>query len=470
MTFRHLVFALFIFLANTLTAQDKKLRRAPDARTQHHLIGYWTGGYLTHNALQRLEADFFRDETDSLRVKLRMPEWIYYDWSSALSVTQDANGKLHFRTYLGDASMRLDTTYDQMIGKVEGELDFNMRLHLKKAVRPFEPSITLDSLQLDLPDGEALGVSIYRPANKTAVPAIVYIPGRGAKQRSYNTRNLAKWYARNGYACAIFDERGTGTSTGDYLELTMSKRAQEAASVLDYLRRRDDIRADAAGYYGTSTGGWIAQKASQMSQNEPSFVVTWVGPATSVEKQQRDCGVYMARTEGLNDTLVAEVQRYITLTFRDPSGDKQQTFDEMEQLLASGRENNWTFILAETDSVSSAKGMDSLWCRRFAYDNAADLRKMDMPYLALFGENDDIVPVETNVPALQAAMEAADNSDYEIVVIPGQNHVDQYGTRWTTLGSEKPWRWRKRQSYLLFNVVDARIYNKIIAFLDERFR
>jgi hypothetical protein len=45
--------------------------------------------------------------------------------------------------------------------------------------------------------------------------------------------------------------------------------------------------------------------------------------------------------------------------------------------------------------------------------------------LAIFGGKDVQVDAEQNAPALEAALEEADNEDYEIVILPDANHLFQ---------------------------------------------
>ena len=58
-------------------------------------------------------------------------------------------------------------------------------------------------------------------------------------------------------------------------------------------------------------------------------------------------------------------------------------------------------------------------------DAATVRRYFDMPVLALFGGKHVQVPAEQNAAALEAALKAAGNTDYQLVVFPDANHVFQ---------------------------------------------
>ena len=58
--------------------------------------------------------------------------------------------------------------------------------------------------------------------------------------------------------------------------------------------------------------------------------------------------------------------------------------------------------------------------------DAATIRShFDVPVLALFGGKDVQVPAEQNAAALEAALKAGGNTDYQLVVFPDAKHVFQ---------------------------------------------
>ena len=59
------------------------------------------------------------------------------------------------------------------------------------------------------------------------------------------------------------------------------------------------------------------------------------------------------------------------------------------------------------------------------YDPKPALRKVSCPALVLNGEKDLQVPHKENLPAIEAALKEAGNSDYTIKMLPGLNHLFQ---------------------------------------------
>jgi pimeloyl-ACP methyl ester carboxylesterase len=75
--------------------------------------------------------------------------------------------------------------------------------------------------------------------------------------------------------------------------------------------------------------------------------------------------------------------------------------------------------------------MSKLWLRRFGYDPGRFLSELGaLPYLAVFGAKDTIVPLQENVEALENT-----GSDVEVVVLPESGHGYNFGKRTGTLPS-----------------------------------
>jgi fermentation-respiration switch protein FrsA (DUF1100 family) len=70
--------------------------------------------------------------------------------------------------------------------------------------------------------------------------------------------------------------------------------------------------------------------------------------------------------------------------------------------------------------------LTSPWYRYFiAYDPAPALAKVKVPVLALNGEKDTQVSAKINLPVIRKTLEASGNKDFEVVEMPGLNHLFQ---------------------------------------------
>lgn len=59
------------------------------------------------------------------------------------------------------------------------------------------------------------------------------------------------------------------------------------------------------------------------------------------------------------------------------------------------------------------------------YDPLPELRELDVPVLAVWGEKDTQVPPDGNRPQVDAALAASGNAEVTSVVLPGLNHLFQ---------------------------------------------
>jgi pimeloyl-ACP methyl ester carboxylesterase len=57
------------------------------------------------------------------------------------------------------------------------------------------------------------------------------------------------------------------------------------------------------------------------------------------------------------------------------------------------------------------------------HDPAGDWSQVQVPVLALYGEYDESVPPDVNIPPLLTALEEAGNSNVSVVVFPDTNHL-----------------------------------------------
>ena len=62
---------------------------------------------------------------------------------------------------------------------------------------------------------------------------------------------------------------------------------------------------------------------------------------------------------------------------------------------------------------------DIVWVRLNQYDPGPDLKKITVPFLALYGGSDYVVPPEENAKELERYLTEAGNRHFKIVTFPG---------------------------------------------------
>jgi len=80
----------------------------------------------------------------------------------------------------------------------------------------------------------------------------------------------------------------------------------------------------------------------------------------------------------------------------------------------------------QAQAAMMAKQVTGPWFRYFlAYDPAPTLAKVQCPVLAINGELDLQVPPKQNLPPIRKALEDGHNKDFEVMELPGLNHLFQ---------------------------------------------
>jgi hypothetical protein len=391
--------------------------------TPFSLEGYWSGAYVRGASVQRVHGTV-EVVRDTARISLTNEDWFYFGGRSPVPITPTDDGRLAFDAHYGRATVDVDSTYRELIGTV-GDSEPAIMLHLKKSPHPPRPPAPTET-EIAFQSGDAtLQGTVVMPSGPGPHPAVVYVPGRGCASRGGGVRRL-RWLARYGIAGLAYDNRGAGASDGDCKTTTINTESRDIRAALRALSDRDAVDADRVGLWGNSAAGWYVPHAAVRSEVPVAFIITKVGPATSVEAQQKDNASYIARDMGLAPADSAKMLRYVDLMFADDQPN-DRVFAEMQELLAHGEETGWAdqFLVRDPaigDVPATAAGLDSLWARRYAYDPADDLQQLDMPFLAFFGANDRITPPAENAPRLRRLLSASNSPDAQVVVVPETGH------------------------------------------------
>lgn len=433
------------------------------APSSFDLESYWAGAYVRGTSVQRVHATV-EVVDDTARIALTNEDWAYFGGRRPVPVTRTDDGRLTFGTHYGTATVDVDSTYQELIGTVSDD-EPAIKIHLKKSPRspvplpPTETNVTFQS-------GDAtLHGTLVLPEGSGPHPAVVFVPGRGCATRGGGLRRL-RWLARYGIAGLAYDNRGAGTSDGDCKTTTIDTESQDIRAALQVLAERDDVDRGRVGLWGVSAAGWYMPHAATRSDVPVAFIVSKVGPATSVEAQQKDNARYIADDMGLAPADSAKMLRYVDLMFADDQPNAA-VFAEMQELLAHGEATGWAdqFLVRNPDIgdvPATAAGLDSLWARRYAYDPADDLRALDVPFLAVFGADDRITPPAENVPVLRRLLSTG-SAPFRIVVAPETGHGLGQGS---TLRSLSTGRERSTAYYWKFYNVAPDYLATLIEFLD----
>ena len=421
----------------------------PTQGAQASIDGHWQGALVRDGAVQVIRVDFFND-AGILKARIQTPDLVIAE-PPPVSATLQEN-KLQFDTPFGKATLSIDFPMGEMIGTV-GDTNPPIQIHLKRAFKPLEVSIKTEELQFRNGD-VTLAATLVTPPTPGPHPAVVWIHGRGKADRS-GFRGFARILAQRGIASLIYDKRGVGASTGDHDKSGMNDFAEDALAAVKLLVTRADIDTQQIGLHGNSAGGWVAAIVATRTKIPLAFIITNVGPADSVRDQQIHVAEYSMRQSGINFTLEEYAAAAKHMGLVQDFAYTNKGWEALVASVASAKGTRWArFVdLPETQSYE-----DIVWVRLNQYDPGPDLKKITVPFLALYGGIDYVVPPEENAKKLERYLTEAGNRDFKIVTFPGADHGLTIPNQLKRIGNERPekyyWLWRKRAPGVVDTTVD----------------
>ncbi len=418
---------------------------------ERELAGYWEGAFIKGNSYQRVDLDFYKNE-GKLKVSQSIEEWYPAFGLFENDVKIDDKGKIAMPLGYGQASLLFDSKNLVLTGSID---DSNPTIYLqfKKVPTPPKGLYKGEPIQVDN-GGVMLNGYLHSPRFRPTKTAIIIVGGRSCSPASLKYSLFARILREYGVTVLAYQKRGTGKSSGDCNKATIADLASDVVAMRKYLERQEN-KYENIGVIGSSAGGWVITKASETTDFD--FMISIVGPSTSVRVQQIQSGKYGAEVFKLSPEAAKNVLEYTALTFDAPA--TQDGFEKFQALLAKAKEQKWLGLLDETDKPKSVKDIDNLWLRRHNYDPKEALKNFNKPYLAIFGEKDWIVPPKENTKLLKEFFEGERAKLLTVVTAYSAEHGTEVADQYVNLAGKK--------SYWRFFRMTPRIKIEIISFLEK---
>jgi pimeloyl-ACP methyl ester carboxylesterase len=372
-------------------------------------------------------------------------EWTLYSFSNTFAGQEisfalglaNEEGKTYL-VLLQTTPDEFDALYDDLFIPVIDAL----APYVEEASEPLpydEEEVTFDN------DDVTLSGTLSLPRTDGPHPAVVLVSGSGGQDRNEDLgfplkpfKVIADYLTRQGIAVLRYDDRGVGKSTGDFAIATSEDFATDAVAALDYLKSRDDITPTEIGLLGHSEGGMIASILGSQGQDF-AFYVSLAGTAVKGEDILLLQNELIMRANGeTEDYIKLQVdllKQAIDLAVKgDREAFEKLVVESVKAEVAKLPEEERNKIgdiekYAKDQAKLQADTLMTPWFRFFLeYDAGAGWAKTTTPVLAIFGGLDLQVPDEQNAAPFEAAMKAAGNEDYEVVIFPKANHLMQEAT------------------------------------------
>lgn len=262
-----------------------------------------------------------------------------------------------------------------------------------------------------------LAGTLTTPRGPGPFTAVVLISGSGAQDRDETIAGhkpfwvLADYLSRRGVAVLRLDDRGVGGSSRGRSDPTSEDFAGDVLAAVDFLRARPGIDLARVGLIGHSEGGLIAPLVAVRSKHV-AFQVLLAGSGVTGESILYEQMAVNARASGATDAQMRAArdlqERLYTVIKTEPDAARMRA------------------RIREINGEASAQALTTPWFRFFlTYDPAATLRQVTIPTLVLNGERDVQIVAAQNLPAIEAALRAAGNTQFTVRSFPGLNHLFQ---------------------------------------------
>jgi len=424
--------------------------------SQAQFEGDWYASFTVMGSSMRMQLDI--QESTELKIFLINPD---LKDSVVCDEAKISGNELTFKWNSRNLSYKGALENDVISGKMqqsgfEWEVEFSREYQEKKVVNRWqEPKAPFpyssDSVQIKNGD-VSLGATLVLPEGfNNETPIVVLVSGSGPQNRNCEIAGhqpfwvIADHFARNGIASLRFDDRGTGTSTGNTATASLNDLASDAEACARYLRKTKKFKKNPLGLIGHSEGGMHILMAAA-NYKKIDFQIQLATAGTSGKEvlitQQYDIPKASGEPEELsqwNKLLFEGMADIVMNNSQDSAADKLQQFlensyDNAPDSYDKSSTNRVQFI------IGNAAFMNNQWMREFLkFKTEEYLSKLDMPMLVVHGGQD-----------IQVAANANSNgfADYEQAqrhILPGLNHllqpcktcdIQEYGNIETTISKK----------------------------------
>ena len=279
-----------------------------------------------------------------------------------------------------------------------------------------------------------LAGTLTKPGNDGRFPCAILIWGNGPHTRDQVIsgtpmfKQIAEYLAGIGYATLRVDKRGFGDSDGEKAPsetiTTTLDLVHDIKACYEYLEERNDIDKNNIGLIGHSEGALIATVLASVEGIGVDWLILLSAPGAPAKdiflKQRYNNAVQL----GIDPEIISKVQKvwknFIDFSINDLKNDSLYYSIGHEFLRVQGveeKDNTNDFVDMVID------GFRTEWYRTFFQLDPADyFEKIKIPVLVVYGEKDDNLRPDMNIPPIEAALDKAGNKHYRIEILSNNDH------------------------------------------------
>ncbi len=333
-------------------------------------------------------------------------------------------------------------TFSQNGGVYPFTMSKEIRL-VKEQIRPQEPKpkfpYKIENVTFKNPiDTIELSGTLTLPKGRGPFPAVVLVSGSGPQDRNEEILGhkpfwvIADYLTKNGIAVLRYDDRGVGSSTGNFSSATTMDFARDASSAVDYLKKYKKVDKNKIGIIGHSEGGTIAPIVASNPKNNIGFIVMLAGtaiPGSEIILKQQEL---ISSVNGEEEEDIVENKNFNIALFQFIQENQESPSFNADLRIYI---DNY-FVENKTklpEGMPKSKVIDFLintytspWMSFFLfYDPQYAFLRTQCPVLALNGSKDLQVTPKENLSLFKSLAELSGNQNVTTLELPNLNHLFQ---------------------------------------------
>lgn len=267
--------------------------------------------------------------------------------------------------------------------------------------------------------GAMLSGTLYMPVRRKPVAAVVVTHSASSPLGDASLyEHLKTVLPALGIAVLTYDRRGSGRSGTQSAGGDFTVLADDAIAAVKSLKTDPRIDAKRIGTWGLSQGGWISPLAASRSP-DIAFVIAVAGPVVTADVQMLFSSTNHLRANGYSQADID--QMVATRKAVDDYMRGTASREAAQQRIDAAKTKPWFKYTYMGETVRDREV--SQWRREIENDPLANLTKVRVPMLVLYGANDAVVPVANSVERLKRV--AARLPRMRVHVVAGADHAMQ---------------------------------------------
>jgi hypothetical protein len=273
-------------------------------------------------------------------------------------------------------------------------------------------------VKVDCGDGVLLSGTLYYPVGKGFFPALVFLPDP-QKPNPLDFQEQAKLLCRNKVAALVYDQRGSGASTGESGRHTYHTLAGDAAEMISAVRSIMWIDPRQVGLFAFGEAGWVAPLVVEKVPDLAGLVLVAVTHLSPAEQALHRIRQILAEAGFSQDDIhqALRFQRRI-LAYHRSGGEDTQTF-QAEIDHAAGYP--WFSVLEYFANLGDPGAYD-WWRSVMDFNPEPRWQWIACPVLAISGRADRLFPVMEAHAVLRRALQKRGNRRFKSCLLPRMGH------------------------------------------------